>query len=195
MADAAQGTAPCRPHRWSRAEYEHIVNVAGFPSGARLELLDGDIIDMSPQKSTHACAADLAEAALRACFSNDAYVRSQKPLALDDTSEPEPDIAVVPGSARDYAEQHPTNALLIVEVADSSLDFDRTRKARAYARNAIPEYWIVNLRELVLEVWREPIGDAYQSIRKLRADEEVCPLAAPDCAIAVADLLPAKQNV
>ena len=190
MVDAARGPATYRPHRWSRAEYEHIVNVGGFPSDARLELLDGYIIDMSPQKSLHACAADLAEAALRACFSNGAYVRSQKPLALDDTSEPEPDIAVVPGSARDYAEHHPTHALLIVEVADSSLDFDRNRKARAYARNAIPEYWIVNLRDFVLEVRRQATGDAYQNVQTLRAQERITPLAAPDCIVAVADLLP-----
>ncbi|WP_200253612.1 Uma2 family endonuclease [Thiococcus pfennigii] len=166
----------------------------GFGSDVRLELLDGYIIDMSLQKSLHACAADLTEAALRECVSDGAYIRSQKPLALDDTSEPEPDIAVVPGSPRDYAERHPSDALLIVEVADSSLDFDRNRKARAYARNAIADYWIVNLRDLVVEVRRAPIGDAYQDVQMLRAGERIAPLAAPRCAIAIADLLPTRRH-
>lgn len=190
MVNTARKSGTHRAHRWSRAEYEHMVEVGGFQPEARVELLDGDIIDMSPQKSLHACAVDLAEAALRGCALAGAYVRSQKPLALDDSSEPEPDIAVVSGGARDYADQHPTGALLIVEVADSSLDYDRKRKARVYARNAIPEYWIINLRRLVLEVRRTPTGGTYRSVRTLRADERISPLAAPDCVIGVADLLP-----
>jgi len=190
MVHAAREPAPHQAHRWSRAEYEHIVEVGGFQAGARLELLDGEIIDMTPQKSLHASAADLAEAALRACSWDGAYVRSQKPLALDALSEPEPDIAVVPGGARDYVDHHPTSALLLVEIADSSLDFDRKRKACAYARNAIPDYWIVNLRDRALEVHREPAGDAYQRVETLRVGQHISPVAVPDCSIPVADLLP-----
>jgi Uma2 family endonuclease len=190
MRDAVREAIPPHAHRWTRAEYEHIVDVGGFSPGARLELLDGEIIDMSPQKSLHASTADLIEAVLRACCPDDAYVRSQKPLALDDLSEPEPDIAIVPGTAHDYRHHHPTTALLIVEVADSSLDFDRRRKAPAYARNGIPEYWIINLRDRAIEVHREPAGDAYQRLSTLTASQRISPLAAPDCAIAVADLLP-----
>jgi len=190
MVNAVREFQPQQVHLWSRAEYEHIVEVGGFHPAARLELLDGEIIDMSPQKSTRASACDLVEAALRACVFDDAYVRTQKPLAIDEVSEPEPDVAVVPGNARDYVEHHPTTALLIVEVADSSLDYDRHRKSRVYARNAIPEYWIVNLRDRVLEVHREPVAGAFQRIDALGSGQELSPLAAPDCIVAVADLLP-----
>ncbi len=177
-------------YRWSRVAYERVVNVGGFPPEARLELLDGEIIDMSPQKSQHAAACDLAEAALRTCDFGAAYVRIQKPLALDDTSEPEPDLAVVPGTPRDYADAHPGQALLIVEVADSSLGYDRTRKAGAYARNGVPEYWVINLRERVLEVRLAPAGGVYTQLQRLSADEQVAPIAAPGCRIAVRALLP-----
>jgi Uma2 family endonuclease len=119
MRDAVRESVSPHTHRWTRAEYERIVHVGGFSPGARLELLDGEIIDVSPQKSLHASTADLVEAALRACCPDNAYLRSQKPLALDDLSEPEPDIALVPGAARDYLHRHPASALLIVEVADT----------------------------------------------------------------------------
>jgi Uma2 family endonuclease len=190
MANAIREPTPHQPHRWTRAEYEHIVDSGGFPPEARLELLEGQIIDMSPQKSTHASACDLVEAALLTCIFPDAYIRTQKPLAIDTTSEPEPDIAVVPGTPRDYVDHHPTTARLIVEVADSSLDYDRSRKARVYARNRVPEYWIVNLRDRVLEIHRQPLGEGYRLTETRRADERVSPLAAPRCTVAVRDLLP-----
>jgi Uma2 family endonuclease len=112
------------------------------------------------------------------------------PLALDDTSEPEPDVAVVPGKARDYTFAHPTTAALVVEVADTSLALDRKTKQAVYARNGIPEYWVVNLQDHCLEVYRGPQGDQYQFRTVLRHGETVAPLANPDRAIAVADLLP-----
>lgn len=190
MANAIREPSAYQVHRWTRAEYEHMVEVDGFPQEARVELLDGEIVDMSPQKSLHASACDLAEAALRLCAFDDAYIRTQKPLAIDATSEPEPDIAVVPGTARDYVYVHPSTALLVVEVADSSLDYDRTRKASVYARNGVPEYWILNLRDRVLEVYRQPDADAYRLSDALRTDTTVTPLASPGCAVAVRDLLP-----
>ncbi|WP_058557024.1 Uma2 family endonuclease [Thiohalocapsa sp. ML1] len=190
MANAVRDPTPSHVHRWTRAEYEHIVNTGGFSASTRLELLDGEILDMSPQKSLHASTCDLVEAALRACPFDAAYLRTQKPLAIDATSEPEPDVAVVPGSPRDYVHHHPTTALHIVEVADSSLDYDRSRKARVYARNGVPDYWIINLRDLVLEVYRQPNADGYRSRDTLLAGDMASPLAARDCAVAVASLLP-----
>jgi Uma2 family endonuclease len=190
MANAVRDASPSQVHHWTRAEYEHIVNTGGFPENTRLELLDGNIIDMSPQQSLHASTCDLVEAALRACTFDAAYLRTRKPLAIDATSEPEPDLAVVPGSPRDYVHHHPSTALLIVEVADSSLDYDRSRKARVYARNGVPDYWIINLRDRVLEIYRQPDGDRYRSRDTLRAEDMATSLAAPDCDVAVADLLP-----
>jgi hypothetical protein len=109
----------------------------------RLELLDGEIIDMAPQKSRHATAVTLVGEALRTLFRSGATVRVQLPFSLDDRSEPEPDVAVVPGNPRDYRDAHPSRALLICEVSDTTLGYDRGRKLTAYARAGIPEYWIL----------------------------------------------------
>jgi Uma2 family endonuclease len=177
-------------HIWTRAEYERIVDAGGFDPEARLELIDGEIVDMSPQNSRHASAADKVEEALRACFRTGFYVRAQKPLALGAYSEPEPDVAVVPGRPGDYVRSHPGTAVLIVEVSDSSLAIDRGRKCALYARNGIPEYWVLNLPDHRLEVHRQPDGEAYATRLVLDAEQRVCPLAAPGCEIRVADLLP-----
>ena len=117
-------------------------------------------------------------------------MRTQKPLAIDDISEPAPDIAVVPGAPRDDVQAHPRTALLVIEIADSSLAYNRARKARVYARNAIADYWIVNLRDQVLEIHRAPQGDAYQRIDTLGPGQQISPLAAPACLVGVAEILP-----
>ena len=156
----------------------------------RLELLDGEIIDMAPQKSRHATAITLLANTLATVSGPDQTVRVQLPLALDDRSEPEPDIAVVPGSPRDYRDAHPTTALLIVEVADASLAYDRVRKLAAYARAGIPEYWILDLNGETLEVCREPIGDTYGDRRILKRGDRLAPLAGNGADFEVADILP-----
>ena len=112
------------------------------------------------------------------------------PLAASGDSEPEPDLAVVPGDALDYLDAHPSGALLVVEVSDDSLHRDRTVKQRLYARCGIPEYRIVALPDARLEVYRRPAGDGYRDAGFLRAGETIAPLAAPAEAIPVADLLP-----
>jgi Uma2 family endonuclease len=124
-------------------------------------------------------------------------VRLQAPLALDDDSEPEPDVAVVAGEYRDYVSGHPSTAPLVVEVADSSLGLDRRLKGGLYARAGLPEYWIANLVEGVLEVHREPrlepgaaYGWVYRFVEILRPPASVTPLGAPGSFIPVADLLP-----
>ncbi len=177
-------------HRWTRQQYENMALHDIFQPEERVELLDGVIVDMSPQKSFHAVATRLVEEALRAAFPSGHDVRVQMPLALDDSSEPEPDVAVVPGKARDYTLAHPTTAVLVVEVADTSLALDRKTKHAVYARNGIAEYWVVNLQDHCLEVYRGPQGNQYQSRTVLRHGETVAPLASPERIIAVADLLP-----
>ena len=124
-------------------------------------------------------------------------MRVQGPLDLGEISEPEPDVAVIAGNVRDYTDAHPTTAALIVEVADTSLAYDRTTKASLYAKAGIADYWIVNLIERQLEVHRYPTSDAarlygfgYAEITVLTAAESVVPLAMPQASIAVADLLP-----
>jgi Uma2 family endonuclease len=167
-----------------------MVDAGAFAADARVELLDGELLELSPRRSAHATAVGLVEEALRGCIPAGCHIRSQKPLALDERSEPEPDIAVVPGQLRDYARRHPASALLIVEVADSSLPYDQTDKARAYARNGIPEYWILNLRERVLEVCRGAAAQGYRERQSIAAAGQVAPLLAPESSIQVDDLLP-----
>src|SRR5262245_65084440 len=119
------------------------------------------------------------------------------PLALDDESEPEPDVCVVPGNPRDYRDAHPVRPVLIVEVALSRLRFDREEKGSLYARAQIADYWIVNTPARRLEIYREPLADAaaafgwrYGQALSLGIEGRVSPLAAPGASIDVADLLP-----
>ncbi|HAS50624.1 MAG TPA: hypothetical protein DCS21_02290 [Gammaproteobacteria bacterium] len=181
---------PAPVHRWTRQQYENMALLDFFQPEARVELLDGVIIDMSPQRSFHATAVCLVEDALRGVFQSGYVVRNQMPLALDAQSEPEPDVAVVRGRTRDYTQAHPTTAVLVVEVADTTLRLDRKTKQAVYARNGIAEYWIINLKTPALEVYRNPQGDQYRSQMTLRPGETIAPLAQPDSVIAVIDLLP-----
>jgi Uma2 family endonuclease len=124
-------------------------------------------------------------------------VRTQLPLSLDEESSPEPDVAVVPGRPGDYRQAHPVRPALAIEVADSSLAFDRAQKGSLYARGGIQDYWIVNLVDRVVEVYREPTLDPaaafdwrYRSATVLGPAGVVVPLAFPTSRIVVADLLP-----
>lgn len=177
-------------HRWTRDEYERLVENGTFGPEDRVELVDGIIYDMTPQNSRHATAVRLVQRALDGVFEHGHDVRAQLPLAVGDTSVPEPDVAVVPGNPRDYRDSHPTSAILIVEVADSSAHHDRDRKARVYAAAGVPEYWILNLPDRVLEVHRDPVRDSYSSRKILRAGETVSPLASPQTTLRIEDLLP-----
>lgn len=177
-------------HRFTRAQYERMVEAGVFGPEDRQELLDGEIIAMAPQKSRHATAVTLLSEALHSCFGQGHTLRVQLPLALDARSEPEPDTAVVPGSPRDYRDAHPTCAELIVEVADAALVYERGAKLAAYARAGVPEYWILDFEAAALEVCRHPMGEAYGERRILAADESAAPLAGNGTAIRVADILP-----
>ncbi len=178
-----------RMRRWRRVEYDRLVDLGMF-TGERLELLDGALVVREPQGSSHAAIVAHLGQTLAAAFGPGWHARPHAPLALDDDSEPEPDVAMVPGEARDYVQAHPATAALVIEVADSSLRLDRRLKARLYARARIADYWIVNLVDRTLEVHREPHVDGYRSIVRLTSSATVSPLAVPTAVIAVADLLP-----
>jgi Uma2 family endonuclease len=186
-----------RTRRWTRREYERLVEADILGPDDKIELLDGQLIIREPQHSPHATATRLVQEALRAAFGPGWDVRAGLPLALGRFSEPEPDVSVVRGSPRDFRDAHPMDAVLVVEVAKTSLRLDRGRKARVYARAGVPDYWIVNLATGVLEVYREPVAIdparrrwEYRMLRSFGPGEFVTPLAAPHASIAVADLLP-----
>jgi Uma2 family endonuclease len=145
--------------RWTRQEYERMTEAGVLTENDRVELIGGEILTVTPQDSPHATAVSLADDALRRVLPPNMFVRVQLPLALGEDSEPEPDIAVVRGTIRDYRDAHPSTAVLVIEVADSSLAFDRRVKGSLYARERVAEYWIINLVESVVEIYRDPTED------------------------------------
>jgi Uma2 family endonuclease len=184
------------PRLWTREEYYRLGDL-GFFDGQRVELIEGEIVVLSPQKAEHWTNTDRVAELLRSCFGSGYHVRMQGPIDFGPISEPEPDVAVVAGSREQYAAQHPRTAVLIVEVSESRLNYDRTRKASLYARAGIPDYWIVNLVDRQLEVRRDPrpdssqhYGHGYASVSVFVPPAVVNPLAAPQVSLSVADLLP-----
>ncbi len=187
---------PLALRRWSRVEYDRLVDLGVF-AGEPLELIGGQLMVAEPQGAYHVSAIGTADDALRAVLPAGWIVRTQAPVALDDESEPEPDLAVVPGRPADYRAAHPNRPALAIEVADSSLGFDRRQKGSLYARAGIQDYWIVNLVDRVLEVYRDPAPDPaapygwrYRSVTTLVPPAIVVPLAFASSQIVVADLLP-----
>jgi len=168
-----------------RVEYERLVSIGFFGPEERLELVGGVLVVREPQGSQQATGIRRVETVLRQVFGAGWDVRSQLPVALDDESEPEPDVAVVPGTYDDYQDAHPTRPVLIVEIADSGLAFDRTDKASLYARAGIIDDWIVNIAEAVLEVYRP---------RLIRGDFVTPLAAAPGARLAVAGLLSERAH-
>jgi Uma2 family endonuclease len=186
-----------RTRRWTRAEYDHLIELGVFRPGEPVELLAGELVVAEPQSGPHYTAIYLAEDALRAAFGPGWVIRTQAPIALDDHSEPEPDVAVAPGTPRQYAGEHPARPVLVVEVALASVALDRDHKGSLYARGQLEDYWIVNLVDRVLEVHRQPMRDSasvfgwrYGSRQRLSAESSITPLAAPGVSVRVSDLLP-----
>ena len=161
-----------------------------LPPDARVELLDGNIIDMSPIGPFHGGVVARI---------NHLFIESSKgrwfvwlsSMSLDDYSEPQPDLMLLKNSATDYTQRLPApeDVFLLVEVSDSSLDYDRGDKMRAYARAGIPEVWIVNLVDKGIEVYREPGPTSYASVKILRPGEKASPQAFPDVQVDIAKLL------
>jgi Uma2 family endonuclease len=185
-----------RSRHWSKREY-HRLGELGFFRGQRVELIEGRLMVHSPQNPPHSAGVDRVAEVLRGVFTSGYWVRMQLPLDLGQTTEPEPDISVVLGSRDQYAQQHPTSAVLIVEVSDTTVSYDRRRKGSLYARAGIQDYWLVNLVRRRLEVYRVPVpdptrryGHRYSSRTDLLPTATVSPLALPHVTLSVADLLP-----
>ena len=185
---------------WTRELYTAATE-SGIFGNRRLELIEGEIIEMSPMSSKHGMLIHLVQKVLERVFTDGFLVVAQTPLDLGEVSEPQPDIAVYAGSAFDYLDAKPTHALLVVEVADSSLRYDRSQKASLYAKANIEDYWIINLKDDTLEVYRTPVaapsqpyGYAYKMVSSLKAQDTVSPLAMPEATISVGELLATTRN-
>lgn len=185
-----------RIRRWSRDEFYQMMDLGWF-LGQNVELIRGEIIEMPNQKSGHYAAIDKTSRRLEHVFAGGFWVRTQAPIALGGDTEPNPDVSVVSGCREDYLQQHPTTALLLVEVSDSTLRFDRTTKVGIYASAAVADYWIVNLPDRQVEVHRRPIPDptgefdfVYGDVQVFRGKQTFCPLAMPTASIMAEELLP-----
>jgi Uma2 family endonuclease len=186
-----------KTRRWTRAEYDKLIALGFFEPDDRVELIGGDLIVAEPQGAAHYTAICKTGKTLEAAFGPGWIVRTQGPVGLDEESEPEPDVAVVPGRLEDYRSEHPSRPVLTVEVAESSLRSDRERKGSLYARAGLQDYWVLNLEERMLEVYREPVADPsvvfgwrYARRTDFNPSAEVSPLALPSGRVRVADLLP-----
>jgi Uma2 family endonuclease len=187
-----------RRWKWTREQYYKLGEL-GFFDSKRVELIFGDIVEMSPINRPHAMCVSLVSDALKLAFATGFHVNSQQPFAVPSTapgSEPQPDVAVIPGAPRDYTD-HPTVAALIVEVADTTLFDDTTERAELYATAGIADYWVLDVVNRQLHVFRDPVAlpaglgaTAYRTHLTLGATDTVSPLAAPTATIRVADLLP-----
>jgi len=169
-----------------RREYERLVDLGSFDD-ERIELLGGWLVQMSPHGTEHADVVRRLAAWLTRALGDRAIVSSQLPLALGDDSEPEPDVAVVPPG--DYSQAHPSAALLVVEVSDSSLRTDREVKGPLYAAAGIEEYWIVNLVDRAVEMHRVPREGRYSDVSWHGREATLRPMAFGDVAVAVGELM------
>lgn len=198
MATAVQRPATPQPlaMRWTVEQFNHMGDLGWF-EGRRPFLIDGVIWEQGPMDTPHATGLSLVDAAIRPLFTVGYYLRIQMPFHVDEFNDPFPDLAVVPGAPRDYANGHPTRAALVVEVSDTTLRTDSTVKAERYATAGVDDYWVLDLTDRKLLIFRDSVAlpaglgaTAYRTQFALNPTDRVGPLAAPSASILVADLLP-----
>lgn len=176
-------------HRWSVEEYHQMARSGLLNETDRVELIEGELIDMAPIGSKHAFRVDSVARALQLAAGKRFLVRVQNPILLGEHSEPQPDIAVVKN--KNYAEAHPgvEDVLLIVEVSDTTLAYDRDVKLALYACHGIPEVWLLDVNAGELTVYREPAEGQYRLIRKPTRAAAVSPVLVPGVTITLAEVL------
>jgi Uma2 family endonuclease len=178
------------PRRFTLQEYHQLLRVGVLKEDEHVELLEGLIVDMTPQGRPHALVISRLNRFLTRALGEGYSVRPQLPLSLEPHSEPEPDLAIVTREEEEQAEDHPRIALLVVEVAVDSLRVDRLIKGRVYARAGIPEYWVVDVPNRAVEVYTAPEAaeGRYHSLRTLRVGETLTASALPGLSLPVAEL-------
>ena len=172
------------------AEYDRMIEFGVYTENDRIELLNGEIIELMPKGPKHTSANSRLVRFFIRLFGKKVIVRGQDPIWLDGVSEPEPDIVLAKWNETEYSEGHPTpsDIFLIMEISDTTLAYDREAKAKAYSRNGIQQYLLLNLQNETLENFREPDGDGYQFKQTLRKGDSLNLVAFPDIEINVDDL-------
>lgn len=184
--------------RFTRDQYRSLA-VHGFFDARRVMLIHGEVLEMAAMKEPHAAGSSLVVYALQSAFGPGFWVREQKPLDVNTSNDPEPDVAVVPGTPRAYSHSptapHASVAAVVVEVADSTLTQDTSTKPELYATAGVLDYWVLDVVNNVLMVFRDPYslpggGKTFRTCITLTAADTVTLLAVPNVTILVADLLP-----
>ena len=195
VTEAEQELEP-QIHLWSIADYHQMIEAGVLDEDDRVELLEGKIVCMSPQRPFHAASVQRSSRLLFKLLSDRAEIRIQLPVILGDDSEPEPDIAVVRFDDHEYSFRHPeaSDIYLLIEVADWTISKDRKQKARIYGKNQVLEYWILDIQKRQVYVFRQPQDGIYREELIFSSSDSVAMQAFPDVAIALDALFPIQQN-
>lgn len=195
----AKPLIPLRTHKWTVEEYYKMAELGLF-GDKRVELIEGEIVEMSAMGRPHVNTVRLAAHILETALGEGWFVQMQAPIRLHKRSEPEPDLAVIAGHWNDYDDEHPTTAALVIEVSDATLYRDRNYKGSLYAKAGVADYWIINLPKRQLEVYRHPITDkdtpygfSYGNRLILKPGEMIAPLVKLSVEIAVSKFFPGKN--
>ncbi|PZU93547.1 MAG: hypothetical protein DCE90_16380 [Pseudanabaena sp.] len=182
---------------WSIADYHQMIEAGILDEDDRVELLEGKIVCMSPQRPFHAASVQRSSNHLYEMLRGKAYIRTQLPVTLGDDSEPEPDVAIVRFEANEYSSRHPESAdiYLLIEVADSTIAKDRRQKARIYARNRVLEYWILDVQKRQVYVFRQPEDGIYREQIVLSSSDRITMQSFPDVVIDLSAMFPKDNTI
>ncbi len=187
MAIKSSSTIKC----WTVQDYHRMSDLGILDPNERTELIEGQIILMTAEGTPHVVTLQLLATNLQSQLETD-LIRTQDPIRLDDFSEPEPDLAIVKGTILDYAEHHPVpeDIYLVIEVADSTLKQDCEVKDKLYARSSIAEYWVIDIKNRQVHIFRDPTATGYTSQLILTETHSISPLAFPHIILSIASILP-----
>ena len=182
-----------KPRLFSVDEYYAMAEAGIITHDERVELINGEIIEMSPIGSRHAGSVNSLDHLMSDQLGQRALVTVQNPLRLGSHAEPEPDVMILSWRDDFYASAHPgpEDVLLLIEVSDTTIDSDRNEKLTLYANAGIPEVWIANIPERVVEVYTDPVNGVYTNRQVFGLDEDVSPMAFPDVSLPVSRIVPA----
>lgn len=180
-------TTPTKPAKWTVEDYHRMIE-AGILDNRQVELLNGEIVEMSPEGIPHADQGDVAERYLRQLLGDSAWIRVGKPITLPNNSEPEPDLCICRNTRYSTHHPYPDDIFWLIEFSDSSLTKDLQIKTRIYAGAGIEEYWVVNLKAKQLTVFRQPFQEGYRSEQSLQQGS-IHPLAFPEVSVSISRLL------